>query len=209
MIRGILRGEEEAIRKFHQKYHGRLLSYTLKRIDKAEDAEEIVQDALMSAIYSMPSFLGKSSLSSWLFSIVRHEIADFYRKRKVKELLFSHFPALEHIVDEALSPEFILERKRIQEKIIACFLQLTEGYRQILRLKYIEGLKTHEVAFELKISQKAAEMRLRRARLAFVEAWNNEEENQKIPTSGDRRDLSFVKEYLGSGDASLQDSSGN
>lgn len=204
MIRGILAGDENWIRKFHQKYHDRLLFYTLKRVEKREDAEEIVQDALMSAIYSLPSFLGRSSLSSWLFSIVRHEIADFYRKRKVKEIFFSHFPALEHIVDEALSPEFILERKRIQEKIVSCFLHLTEGYRHILRLKYIEGLKTAEVALELKISYKAAEMRLRRARLAFVKVWH-EEESQKIPASSGSRDLSFIKEYLGSCDPSLQD----
>jgi len=204
MIQGILAGDEDWIRRFHKKYYQRLLSYTLKRIGKPEDAEEIVQDSLLSAIYSLPSFLGKSSFSSWLFAITRHEIADFYRKRKVKELLFSRFPVLEHIVDEALAPEFIMERKRIQEKIIACFLHLTEGYRHILRLKYIEGLKTAEVALELKISYKAAEMRLRRARFAFVKAWNEEKDQKSLPFDSSR-DLSFIKEYLGFDHPSLQD----
>jgi len=206
MIQGILAGDEGWIRKFHQKYYKRLLSYTLKRIDKAEDAEEIVQDTLLSAIYSLPSFLGRSSFSTWLFAITRHEIADFYRKRRVKELLFSRFPILEHIVDEALAPEFIMERQRIQGKILACFLHLTEGYRHILRLKYIEGLKTAEIALELKISDKAAEMRLRRARLAFVKAWNEKKDQESLPTFSSR-DLSFIKEYLGFDHPSLQDAS--
>ena len=205
LISGILKGDQKAIRRLHREYGSRLLSYARKKLPKEEDAEEIVQDSLLSAIYSLPSFRGRSSFSSWLFGIVHHEIADFYRKRKVKELFFSHFPFLSHLVDEALSPEVIMERERIEKKVTACLLSLAEGYHKILRLKYIEGAKTAEIAFELKISSKAVEMRLRRARLAFAKIWD--EENQESFSFDDRRNLSFIKEHLGTSSSPLQDPS--
>jgi len=192
------------LRRFYKKYSPRLLAYTLKKVDRKEDAEEIVQDALLSAFYSLPSFLGKSSFSTWLYGILRHEMADFYRKKKVKEVFFSHFPGFSRIVNEAISPEVILERKRIQKKILFCFHKLSEGYCHLLRLKYIEGLKTKEVARRLKISYKAAEMRLRRARFAFIKLWN-EEEGQENFSLDNSRNLSFIKEYLGFCCPSLQD----
>jgi RNA polymerase sigma factor (sigma-70 family) len=55
---------------------------------------------------------------------------------------------------------------------------LSEGYRQVLRLKYIEGLSVAQIATRLDLSLKAVESRLSRARLAFREVWD--EETQKF-----------------------------
>jgi len=205
IINGVLRGDEFWLRKFQQKYRKRLLHFVLQKIGRYQDAEEIVQDALLGAIYSLPSFLGNSSFWSWLCAIAKHEIADFYRKKKIKEILFSHLPGLGVIVSEALSPELALEEKEIKKKIVRCFLSLTEGYREILRLKYIDGLSLRQVAHRLRKSAKAVEMRLRRARLAFVRSWYDKEIYQKNLASLPEGDLSFLEEYLGTFDSSLSD----
>ncbi|KPJ70543.1 hypothetical protein AMJ51_01580 [Microgenomates bacterium DG_75] len=205
IVKGVLRGDKVWLRKFHQRYRKKLLRFVLRKVDHYQDAEEIVQDTLVSAIYSLPSFLGKSSLWSWLCSIAKHEIADFYRKKKIKEILFSRLPGVEAIVSEALSPELALEEKEMKQKIIRCFLELTEGYREILRLKYIEGLSVREIARQGQETMKAVEMRLRRARLAFRKIWYEETGYQKDLASLSEGDLSFLKEYLGSIGSPLSD----
>ena len=93
LVRGVLKGDKVWITKFERKYRQRLLNFILQKIDNYQDAEEVAQDVLVSAIYCLPSFLGKSCLWTWLCSIAKHEIADFYRRKKIKEVLFSHFPA--------------------------------------------------------------------------------------------------------------------
>lgn len=205
LVKGVLRGDKRWLRKFNQEYRQRLLNFVLQKVGDPQDAEEIVQDTLVSALYSLPSFLGKSSLWSWICSIARHEIADFYRKKKIKEIFFSHLPWSEAIVSEALSPELALEEKEMKMKIIHCFLELTEGYREVLRLKYIEGLSVREIAHRGQETIKAVEMRLRRARFAFRKLWHEETGVQKDFASLSQGDLSFLKEYLGATGSSLSD----
>ncbi len=197
MVRGILRGDRVWIRKLEQKYRQRLLNFVLQKIDSYEDAEEIVQETFISAIYSLPSFLGRSSFSSWLYAIAKHEIADFYRKKKIKTILFSHFPGLYRLASRALSPEMALEEKEIEQKILCCFLNLTEGYQRVLRLKYVEELSLRQIAGRLRKSTKAIEMRLRRARHAFTVNWNDAKNYPENCFALNPRDLYFFKEYLG------------
>jgi len=204
LIKGVLRGETEVIEVFNRRYRSRLLRFVLQKVDCYEDAEEIVQDTLVSAIYSLPSFLGKASFDNWLYSITRHEIADFYRKKKIKEILFSHFPRLGRLVSRALSPEMALEEKELRQKVFRCFLDLAEGYQEILRLRYIEELSSRQIAVRLQKSVKAVEMRLRRARHAFAKIWNSQKGWSKSFAAFDPRNLYFFKECLGAIGPSLQ-----
>lgn len=197
MVRGVLQNDKVWMRKFERQYRQRLLNFVLQKIDSYEDAEEIVQETFIGAIYSLPSFLGRSSFWSWLCAIAKHEVADFYRKKKIKTILFSHFPGLYRLASRALNPQMALEEKEIEQKILDCFLNLTEGYRKVLRLKYIEGFSLHQIAGRLRKSTKAIEMRLRRARHAFALNWNDAKNYPENCFALNPRDLYFFKEYLG------------
>ena len=144
------------------------LAFKLKyKVTNQQDREELIADILWAIIDSLPSYRQQSKFSTWVYSIIKHELADYYRKRKIKFLLFSHFPFLEDLVDKALLPQLALEEKDTKQKIKLTFKNLSEGYSQILRLRYVEGLGVAEIAKFLNISYKAAESRLSRARLAF------------------------------------------
>jgi len=205
LIGGILKGDKLWIRKFEQQYRPRLLNFVLQKVSQYEDAEEIVQETFISAIYSLPSFSGKSCFWSWLCGIAKHEIADFYRKRKIKEVLFSRFPKLAQLASKALGPQTALEEKEIKQKILHCFLNLAEGYQDILRLKYMEGFSLRQIAQLLQKTVKAAEMRLRRARIAFAKNWNDQKNYSKNYPALNPRNLSFFKECLGLAGSSLPD----
>ena len=171
LVEKILQGEKKAIDEFISKYRTSLLTFVNQRIDNPRDAEDIVQEALLSALDGLPNFKFRSSLFSWLCVISRHEIADFYRKRKIKTVLFSRFPFLEDWTDQALGPEGKYLRKELQAEIKKAAKQLSEGYWQILRLKYVEGLSMKKIARKLETTVKAVESRLSRARKKFREIW--------------------------------------
>jgi RNA polymerase sigma-70 factor (ECF subfamily) len=166
LVKGILSGSDQAVSFFYRKFKPGLLAFVQKKVEP-ELAEELVQDIFLSAIDSIESFKARSSLKSWLLGIARHEIADFYRKKKIKEIVFSKFPFLKKLMTEALSPQTALEEKELKFKILRTFSRLSEGYSQILRLKYYEGFSVGEMAEKLGISYKTAESRLFRARIAF------------------------------------------
>ena len=141
------------------------------KIDNTKDKEEIIQDTIISILDSLPRFKFQSSFKTWAYSIARHELIDYYRKKKIKSILFSHFPFLEYLVDKALGPQLKLEEKEAKHKIFNTFKNISEGYSQILRLRYVEGLSVSQIANKLNITYKAAESKLSRARLAFQQEY--------------------------------------
>jgi RNA polymerase sigma-70 factor (ECF subfamily) len=149
----------------------RLRRYLAGKLQNSEDAEEIFQETLISVTQSLPSFQGNSSFFTWVCGIANHEIADFYRKKKIKTFLFSNFPFLENIISEALGPEEKLLEKELKKDVKNALGRLSEGYSLILRLKYYNDLSMQEIAQKLNLTVKAVESRLSRAREAFRVEW--------------------------------------
>jgi len=157
----------------------RLNGFVGRKVGDKKDVEEIVQDTLLAAYDSLPLFKGNSSLFTWVCAIARHEIADFYRKQKIKKVVFSKLPFLKNLVSEALGPELAYQELEKKRQILKALKNLREGYGKILRLKYIDGLSMKEIAERLDITVKAVESRLTRARLAFQKAYESDEEQIK------------------------------
>mgnify|MGYP001611069232 CR=1 FL=1 len=163
--------------KLHDQYSSSLYRFISSKINRHEDAEEILQDTWLSIFDSLPMFNGKSSFLTWAKAIASHEVADFYRKRKLKTFVFSHLPFIGNLVSQALGPELIFEKKELKEELARALASLNEGYSQILRLKYIENQTMAAIAKLLNCSEKAVESRLFRARLAFQKIWSKNYQN--------------------------------
>ncbi|MDP2708767.1 MAG: RNA polymerase sigma factor, partial [Patescibacteria group bacterium] len=62
----------------------KLFKFIAARVGDPADAEDIVQETLISVYDSLPLFQGKSAFLTWAYGIAKHELADFYRKKKIK-----------------------------------------------------------------------------------------------------------------------------
>lgn len=171
LVKQILNGNEKAKKKFYQEYKHSLLTVVERKAKNKKDAQDIVQETFISALNSLPNFEFRSSLFSWLCSIAHHETVDYYRKEKLKTILFSKFPFLKDWTDEALGPEGEYLKEELKQEIKNVLNELSEGYEKILRLKYIEGLSMKAIGKRLKITTKAVESRLYRARKKFKKIW--------------------------------------
>jgi len=167
LIQKVIANDKKALRQFYKTFKPKLERFFGRRIGDRHDCEEVVADTLLSAIDSLPLFSGKSKLSTWVMAIAKHELVDYYRRKKIKTFVFSHFPFLERLVSKALSPELALEEKEAKKKIAQAFEKTSEGYQHILRLKYMDGLSMREIAERLEMTVKAVESKLSRARKAF------------------------------------------
>jgi RNA polymerase sigma-70 factor (ECF subfamily) len=62
------------------RYADDLRRFARRRVRDDALAEDAVQDALVAALVSLPSFHGASSLKTWLFGILTHKIQDAFRR---------------------------------------------------------------------------------------------------------------------------------
>ncbi|OGG14875.1 hypothetical protein A2773_01240 [Candidatus Gottesmanbacteria bacterium RIFCSPHIGHO2_01_FULL_39_10] len=171
LIDGILRADERSLRSFYTLYKPKLFSYIKRKIATTQDAEEILHDTFIATIDALRDFAYQSSLYTYICSIANHKIIDFYRKKKLKSILFSRFSEIEPLLSTFYGPEDKLDEELLKAKIKETFAKISPRYHKILRLKYIYGYSVEEIAKKLSISFKSAESQLFRARKAFVAAY--------------------------------------
>ena len=171
LLQGILHKDQPALHEFYQRYKTVLLRFIRGKIDKEEDCEEILQDTLFGFLEAIRDFHGNSSVKTFLFSICHHKVIDFYRRKKIKHLVFSQVPQLEVLISPLMAPEEELDATLVKEKITNVLGRLMPAYREILVYKYFEGLSVEEIAKKMSVSFKSVESRLFRARKAFVETF--------------------------------------
>jgi RNA polymerase sigma-70 factor (ECF subfamily) len=169
MIAKILSRDRKTLLLFYRRYAPKLSRYIAGKVGNPADAEEILQDTLYAFLEAIRDFQGQSTVQTFLFSICQHKVVDYYRKKKLKHAVFSQMPQLEAIISPIVSPEEELDAVLVKEKIHAVLARLLPRYRQILLLKYLDGLSVAEIAGRLTMTFKSAESQLFRARKAFVE----------------------------------------
>jgi len=172
IVKLILAGDPYAVENFYHEYSPGILNYLKKKLPREEDAKEILNDVFLDAIEDLPKLTDQSSLKSWLYQIAHNKMVNYYRKKKIKSLIFSQFPYLQIVAQEMHQPEFELEKREIIIRMQIALEKLSFKYRQILHMHYIEELPIKIISVKLNLSFKATESRLFRARQQFIRYYN-------------------------------------
>ncbi len=172
----LLAGEETAFRELIETYAGRMMVVARRILRSEQDAEDAVQDAFLSALRSLESFEGKSSLGTWLHRVATNAALMKLRARprgREVELgdLLPEYKSGGHHVDPPKHwedlPEDPLCRQELTDLVRVKIDELPENYRIALILRDIEGLSTAEVSIQLELTVGAAKVRIHRARQAL------------------------------------------
>lgn len=167
-----------------ERYRKSIWGFVAKKIDDWGVVEEITNDVMMAGMLGKPNFRQESGEFSWLCSIAKHKVIDYYRKKKIKTILFSSNPIWEEVASAAIGPERDALKNELKQEIYKTLKELGEGYEKLLRLKYIDGLRIAEIAKLFKTSIKAVESKLIRAKARFRSSWAYDKatykENRKI-----------------------------
>lgn len=184
LVLGILADDEKSLQCFYQNYSPILTSFIRKKISDEKDVEEIFQDTMFAFLEALRDFTFKCSLSTYLISIGKRKIVDFYRKKKIKKVLFSQMPeSLTPLLAALTTPETSFDEKLLKQSIEKTLTMLKPKYRQIIHLKYVEGFSVSEIAQKLSLSFKTAESRLFRARSEFIKLYSLESITQPVIVS--------------------------
>lgn len=80
IIQRIRSGDSDAWNELISRYEGRLLAYVESRLSNRAAGEDIVQEAFIGFLISLPNYDGKRSLESYLFSICAYKLTDYLRR---------------------------------------------------------------------------------------------------------------------------------
>lgn len=133
----------------------------------ATEVDDVVQETLLAAVTSLHRWRRDASFRTWLNAILRYKVADYYRGCERSPDAVS----LDVLETAVLQIEPLTTDYRTGAAVRLTLAELPPDYREILLLRFAEGLPFAEVAQALGISLEAAKSRYRRAKARFAEEW--------------------------------------
>jgi len=125
----------------YERYFPRIYAYCLRRVDSAQEAEDLTSAIFIKALDGLAAFRG-GSVAAWLFTIAHHAVANHYRDRR------AHVPLEEAaaiLPDEEPAPlEQVLKAEHVTA-IRALVADLPQEQRDLLALKLTGGLSAAEI----------------------------------------------------------------
>lgn len=139
--------------------------FGLRMCRSVHDADDVLQDTLLSVAQHLPQFEGRSSLSSWAFALARTACAR--RRRGLKNRPPVSDAEIPERADHAASPEARVADQELAQALTAALDGLSDDHREVILLRDVEDLTAPEAAVALGISVDALKSRLHRAREAL------------------------------------------
>lgn len=184
LVLRLLAGDEEAFRGLLLAHHASLVRFARSFVRNPATAEEIAQETWLQVLRGLRKFEGRSTLKSWIFSI----LANRARTRAVRDkrmLLFSDMSGetgdAEPAVDPSrfkasgywdqpprpwddLTPERLAASGQIREHLARALDELPGGQRAVVVLRDVEGCSSAEACNILGISETNQRVLLHRGR---------------------------------------------
>ena len=152
------------IETLYSQYSGKVMGYIHARIRNRADAEDLCADVFEKVQRKLDGFdPSKASVSTWIFTITRNTVIDFFRRSKPSEELD------ENLSDNIELDEGLLNSETLSE-LAAALKRLPPQMMQIIVLRYYDGKPLTEIAEIMHLSYGAVKLRHQNAVLMLRES---------------------------------------
>ncbi len=176
LIRAGQRGDAQAVETLFRRYQRPLFQTALRVLGNTEDAEDALQDGLLSAYRNMKRFEGRSQFSTWLTRIVINAALMRRRSAKARPAVSldeppreDELPINERFAADGPNPEQVFAGTELREMISENLDELSPLLRTAFVLREVEGYSTGEAAKKLGVTENTLKARLWRARHQLAE----------------------------------------
>lgn len=158
-------------------YADYLFNYAVVRVSDSTIAKDLVQETFFAGLKSAKNFEGKSSERTWLVSILKRKIIDYYRKINSKkgraEVRMNFYESgdnegrwVEERVPQSWNnaTEKSIENDELKNQLNKCIDSLPEKYAMVFKMKTIQQFETEDICKELGITPSNLWVIIHRAR---------------------------------------------
>jgi len=176
--------DEAAFEELVGRYEEKLYRLAMRFVRNETDAQEILQDAFLSAWRNLPSFEGRAQFGSWMYRVTVNAALMLLRSRNrhpevtvddveptaLNDAVAESGQMMRGSADWSQRADEQLQSQQMRKHIQTSVDELPDGLRTVFLLRDVEELSTEDTAETLGLSVPAVKTRLHRARLALREA---------------------------------------
>ncbi len=168
LIAGCKKGDRAVQKALYDTYAARLMAVCLRYAGSEEEAEDILQDAMVKAFKGLEHFREESHLYYWLKRIVINTALNALRSQ-------IHVRSLNNDKSLQVVPSWDHFDGYSMDELLAMIQTLPTGCRTVFNLHAIEGYKHEEISEQLGISVGTSKSQLARAKTLLQEKLAKEE----------------------------------
>lgn len=144
LLRKAQSGDNQSFERLYSEYFTPVYRYLYRRTRSHEDAMDLAQNVFLKLATTNAHYeVRENTLLSYLFTVARNTLIDFSRKEShgivYDDELLSNHDTREH------SPSAMREYEN-KDAVLRALGELDETTREIMELRFVEGLKSHEIA---------------------------------------------------------------
>jgi RNA polymerase sigma-70 factor (ECF subfamily) len=181
LIAASRKGDTVAFGELVRRYQDRLYNTVYRLLDNADDAQDVVQDAFLSAYQSLEGFKGDSQFFTWLYRIAVNAAISHKRKQRLTLSIDAGRNGGGRVEpldpSDAGRPGHALERAEEERQVQRALNRLSAEHRAVLIMKDMEGQKYEAMAEVLGVPIGTVRSRLHRARTELRELLEQAREN--------------------------------
>jgi RNA polymerase sigma-70 factor (ECF subfamily) len=167
LVRDALAGSQAAYRTLVTRYASAAVNVAARLVHDRAVAEELAQDAFVRAFARLDSYDPERKFSAWFFRVLHNLVIDHLRRRRVETVSLDALTAdgYQGPTDAAAaSPEDEVERQGLALALEDALGRLRREYREVVVLRYQQGLTIEEIAAALDLPEGTVKTFLHRAR---------------------------------------------
>jgi len=168
-------GNQAAHKDLYNLYSGAMFSICYRIANDRDDAQDILQDAFISAFKNIESYRGTASFGAWLKKIVVNKAINHIKRKRLE------FVPVEEMSVE-VAEEDVYEDEEIYlnvEMVKGAIQQLPNGYRVVFSLYLLEGYDHKEIGEILGITESTSKSQYNRAKKKLREILKSEYEYER------------------------------
>ncbi len=144
IIKKVQKGDIDSFGTIYEIFAERIYRYIYLKVSNKEIAEDLTQQVFIKAWEAIGDFKFKNNpFSSWLYSIARNSVTDFYRKKKPDFSLDEEIKI--DLFDEKDLNEELINKEEV-DNILKKIYQLPSDQKELLILRFVEDLSYEEIA---------------------------------------------------------------
>lgn len=155
-------GDSRAFIELVHPFRERLLRKACSMLTSADDAEDALQESLLTAYRGIGRFRGEASIYTWLYRILVNRCTDVLRKRSTDQVDFVD-PA-QFDVEDTSDLQKNHELSDRTSYLIAQIRSLEPQFRELLWMRYFDELSYEEIARVKNLKVGTVKSRLFKAR---------------------------------------------
>jgi RNA polymerase sigma-70 factor (ECF subfamily) len=144
-IPGVARRDSDVFAELYSNWVGRIYRYVYYLVKDKMTAEDLTQEIFLKAWKSLASYRGNGvSFSTWLYRIAHNRVMDEFRASRKYQ--YQDFETLgTQVSHDVLDPGQVSEEKEFRKVLLETVATLPESQKQVIVLKFIEGLNNKEI----------------------------------------------------------------